>query len=177
MDEDQDQDQNQEQTGYLSTLRDFAFISAVYLYFIGWIYCYYYLISFGVGIRTAGIELYSMIIYSTGAFSYYAGSFLFWLGLVAVAAGLFAVRFWAGKKKQSPLPKYVLTVALLAIFIVAFPLAKKAGVQTAARDKVPATTDLSRMYIGFTKEFLTFEPTNLMDSGSYYRKIGAIQSG
>jgi len=161
----------QEKNNFLSVLKDFAFVSAVYLYFIGWIYSYYYLNSFGVSIRQADIEIYSVIIYSTGVFGYYIDSFLFWVILLLIILGTCLLYRVAVKKRKDIVLQLFLPLILIALFPILFYTARMAGTKTASADKNPTTSTLSRINVIFNKEFLKFDSGNIGDSSDYRQKL------
>lgn len=52
----------------ISRIRDVAFIAAVYLFFAGFIYRYYYLTSFGINPKFEDSALYSVLVYAYSVF-------------------------------------------------------------------------------------------------------------
>jgi hypothetical protein len=62
---------NAESSGFwnaVSRIRDVAFIAAVYLFFAGFIYRYYYLTSFGINPKFEDSALYSVLVYAYSVF-------------------------------------------------------------------------------------------------------------
>jgi len=55
---------------FIKSIRDTAFLIAVYLYFAGWIYIYTYFGFFGISLGQADIEFYSFLIYSVNVMTY-----------------------------------------------------------------------------------------------------------
>jgi hypothetical protein len=55
---------------FLKFTRDLAAIIAIYLYFAGWLYIYYYYNRFGLSIKQLDIDFYSFIVYSLNVILY-----------------------------------------------------------------------------------------------------------
>jgi hypothetical protein len=69
---------------YLSLIRNASFVIAVYLYFTGWIFIYFYDASFGIPVNLSGAEIIWVIMYSWSVI--YSYGFLFII--VALLVGL-----------------------------------------------------------------------------------------
>jgi hypothetical protein len=61
---------------FLKSFRDLSFIIAIYLYFAGWIYLYFYYNYFGLSIRQVDMEFYSFLIYSVDVLYYLVAHWL-----------------------------------------------------------------------------------------------------
>ena len=61
---------NESEDDFLKSARDLAAIIAIYLYFAGWLYIYYYYNRFGLSIKQLDIDFYSFIVYSLNVILY-----------------------------------------------------------------------------------------------------------
>lgn len=102
---------------FLTVLRNFVFFLAVYLYFIGWTYFYYFYSHFGVSIYSLDIPVYYFFVYS---YSVILANFWWFV----CAAGIFtAVIFILRDRKD--LRKLFTVVLLLITFPLSFKMAKR----------------------------------------------------
>jgi hypothetical protein len=103
----------------LKSARDIAFLFAVFLYFMGWIYIYFFLDKFGLSVKAVDVDLYNLLIYSSNIFIYLYHNHLFIL-LLATAAVLFVLLF----KKTAPFVIKLFPVIIILLFPLTFYLAK-----------------------------------------------------
>lgn len=106
---------------YLKVLRNLIFFIAIYLYFTGWVYIYYYLDNFGISLSSLDTPLYFFFVYSYTVIS----DGKMWLG--AVTAVAVVVLFLLQRYKRELVKKFVLTLLLAGLFPLSFYLAKSSG--------------------------------------------------
>lgn len=61
---------NESEADFLKSTRDLAAIIAIYLFFSGWLYIYYYYNRFGLSTKQLDIDFYSFIVYSLNVILY-----------------------------------------------------------------------------------------------------------
>src|SRR5580700_9236536 len=77
---------------FIKSIRDVAFVIAIYLYFSGWIYLYTYFNFFGVSVRQTDMEFYYFLVYSVNVMSYLIVSH--WFITLCVVAASMAIVHW-----------------------------------------------------------------------------------
>ncbi len=129
----------------LSALKDIIAPLAVYAYFGGWIYAYYFYSSFGVRLYSLDIPAYYFIAYSFSVF-YTVLGFIFIAMTGAAAAGL----------SQRPV---ALALCFLVLFVGDFYVARREGINS-AYDQRFSTNDHERVILTFKQGA---ENSNLVD--------------
>jgi hypothetical protein len=120
---------------FLATLRDVSLICAVYLYFVGWVYEYYFLGHFGLALTSVEIPVYYFFIYAFSALSYYF-SFILIISAIVICYVAILVFLSLSSNVRSKLQKigmYLLCVNLVMLFPVSFYGAKEAA-ETRAKE-------------------------------------------
>jgi hypothetical protein len=133
----------------LATYRDLAFLIAIYLYFAGWIYVYYYFDYFGISIKQIDIEVYYLFIYSSNIFIYCKTGWI-------IATCVFFILLISNYFYRKRIPEKLKRTVVIAILIISFPciysISKKAALYNAQDDwKNP---DLPVISFQFKKVFL-----------------------
>jgi hypothetical protein len=160
-----------EEKSTLTVYRDTAFLAAIYLYFSGWIYVYYYFNYFGISIRQIDIELYYLFIYSSNIFIYYKNQ---WIVVAIIFAILLIFNLLYGQRLSKPFKKAFMIAALILAFPIIYSISKDVAIAEAESDwKSP---DLPVINFQFKKEFTgeKFEPGKFPEKDIYY--FSAIRS-
>jgi hypothetical protein len=133
----------------LTALKEVSFFVAIYLYFTGFIYIYYFFDSFGISIRSVDTPVYYFFVYSynvlTGIQEVSWGAVLkqrpLWtsIGVIVVVAAIL-VFLRRTRSKQ-----IILMAALVVLFPIVFSLARA----TAKNDALGIRTGLSAKEITF----------------------------
>lgn len=107
----------------LTVLRDVTFFIAVYLYFAGWLYAYYYFGAFGLSLRVLDQPLYTVFIY---AFTVAAEGlwFLLALSIIMIILELFVRRYEGRIRFLRP---FAVCVFLVFMFAVVYLLSRRAA--------------------------------------------------
>lgn len=125
----------QDKPQFLPTLKEAAFFAAVYLYFAGYVYIYYYYNSFGISLNALDIPIYYFFVYAFNVFVSLKrwGVWRYALGAqwaVILVIGILSV------VTMIVLRKWKLRVLVVALLILLFPMtfsfALKAGESDAA---------------------------------------------
>lgn len=138
-------------------LGNVVFVIAVYLYLIGWVYCYWLLNYFGIGVNTINMQFYQIFVYSYSAIFGWGtvltfwGIFFFCLCILCVISPIFFP------------PKFkipILTVLLILLIPASYFLAKQEGTRTAreiqkGRSKTISFTFKKDASERYPKEFIT----------------------
>ncbi|MBI2314112.1 MAG: hypothetical protein HYU77_16600 [Betaproteobacteria bacterium] len=109
-----------------SYLKNWAFLVAIYIYFVGWIYLYFYYRQFGIPLVSLDVPFYYFFVYSYAVI----GAANTWLGYTFIV--LFVVVFvllqrpWANEQHATLniMQKAILIVSSIALFYVSFALAR-----------------------------------------------------
>jgi hypothetical protein len=135
----------------ISRVRDVAFIAAVYLFFAGFIYRYYYLTSFGIDPKFEDSGLYSVLVYAYSVFDdvFQRNPFTHrWLWVIAAALLIVAVGTnaylretrrlyrWKAARVAVELRRVALPAAVIVALILipwVFNAAERAGLSDAAK--------------------------------------------
>jgi hypothetical protein len=162
-------------TDILKSIRDIAFLFAIYLYFAGWTYRWYYLDYFGLSLTQADMEFYYFFVY---AFDVLLAGLRFWMTWAFVACVL-ATWGWgsrrrpkSGKPQVGAIPegkaaflspektgvvqfyKTGWVILMIVLFPFLFYLAKTSAWKEAERQATPATSDLRQVQLVFTDDFM-----------------------
>jgi hypothetical protein len=129
-------------TDILKSIRDIAFLFAIYLYFAGWTYRWYYLDYFGLSLSQADMEFYYFFVY---AFDVLLAGLRFWMTWALLACVLINWR-WGSKTGW--------VILMIVLFPYLFYLAKTSAWNDAKRQAAPATSDLRQVQLVFTDDFL-----------------------
>jgi len=109
---------------YVKNARDIAFIVAVFLYFMGWIYIYNYFKELGLPLKAVDFDLYNLLIYASNVFIYiynYGKLYLILLLLLAIVLILWKpVTLIVGK---------LFPLIVIVLFPLIFFIAQKAAVK------------------------------------------------
>lgn len=163
-------------TDILKSIRDIAFLFAIYLYFAGWTYRWYYLDYFGLSLTQADMEFYYFFVY---AFDVLIAGLRSWMTWALLACVLIAWKWGSIRKGLNRKPRtgallpektdQVLlpektdagsfyrtgwVVLLVVLFPFLFYLSKTSAWNDAQRQATPATSDLRQVQLVFTTEFL-----------------------
>jgi hypothetical protein len=135
----------------ISRIRDVAFIAAVYLFFAGFIYRYYYLTSFGINPKFEDSALYSVLVYAYSVLDdlFERSSFTHWwlsalaavLLVVAVATNAYLRQTrrlyrWKAARVAVEVRRVALPVAIVIALLVIpwmFNAAQRAGLSDATK--------------------------------------------
>jgi len=111
---------------FLKNARDIAFLFAVFLYYMGWVYIYTYLNCFGLSIKAVDVDVYNLLIYSTNVFIYlyYNQKIL----IIAILVVFILIRF---STKLMTIMTALYPLIIVALFPLAFLYSKKAAEQSA----------------------------------------------
>jgi hypothetical protein len=140
-------------SGLLSSVRDTAFVVAIYSYFSGWIYVYAYFQFFGLSVGQSGIEVYSYLIYSYNTLEYVFSErgFVFWIS-IALVAGIILIRMIVRQKPRKMVSRFVLGAGLVMLFPFFLYYAQRAGSASAQFNTYNAQTFLPSIELHFKKE-------------------------
>lgn len=111
---------------FLKNARDIAFLFAVFLYYMGWVYIYSYLNCFGLSIKAVDVDVYNLLIYSTNVFIY-----LYYNQKILVIAILIVFVLIRFSTKLSTIMAAFYPMIIVALFPLAFLYSKKAAEQSA----------------------------------------------
>lgn len=103
-----------------STLRNLLLLIAIYLYFIGWTYVYYYYSHFGISLHSLDIPVYYFFAYSNSVI----GS----LPSVVIGVSLILLGFKLRKFLSNP---YVAVPIVIILFPILFLVARETGIDRA----------------------------------------------
>lgn len=134
----------QRDINYLASARDIAFVMAVFLYYMGWIYIYFYNYEFGLPIKLADLNFYNLLIYSSNVFIYSYNYGKIYLLLIIAIVLLFILWKRIGKIAYRFLP---LVVLLLFPFI--FAVTKYIAQKTAKQAIMEPAVYLKRIQFVF----------------------------
>jgi hypothetical protein len=141
-------------TDILKSIRDIAFLFAIYLYFAGWTYRWYYLDYFGLSLTQADMEFYYFFVYAFDVLIAGLKSWVTWVLLAGVLVAWRRGRVLPEKKDAGAFYKTGWVILLIVLFPFLFYLAKKSAWTDAQRQATPATSDLRQVQLLFTDEFL-----------------------
>lgn len=130
---------NAEDSNYLKSARDLAFIVAIYLYYMGWIYIYFYLSSFNLSVKAIDADVYNFLIYSSDVFLYLYNHHLFVFIIIVLFPLLF---FW---EKTSHIFIKLSPFLIVLLFPLTFFVAKTAADYNANLAKHDPLTYLPRV--------------------------------
>lgn len=150
-------DSETKNSSFLSDIRDVAFIIAVYLYFIGWVYITYYLKGFGVSIRQVDLDFYNLITYSIEVFIFvfYAHYLITLCIIILTSALVFALMrnvnfinskiygFLADNKRYILIPLF---------FVLSFTISLTAALHNSNDAKIITTSGLRTIKFVLKKE-------------------------
>nr|WP_219488510.1 hypothetical protein [Mucilaginibacter rivuli]MBW4890334.1 hypothetical protein [Mucilaginibacter rivuli] len=107
---------------YLKNARDIAFVMAVFLYFAGWLYIYFYLGGFGIPLKAVDLDIYNILIYAANVFifGFNTGKVYLILFLIVVTAVSFFKHISTTIKKLIPL-------GVILLFPLIFYVSQKAA--------------------------------------------------
>lgn len=115
---------------FLKNARDIAFLFAVFLYWMGWVYIYYFLDGFGLSTKAVDVDLYNILIYSSNVFIYIFQNqklILFVLLIIAITSVFF--------KGFDVLLGKLFLILIIALFPLTFYMAKSAADHIASYTK------------------------------------------
>lgn len=117
--------ENYDLLSLLSILKDLTFLIAIYLYFMGWIYAYYFFQHFGISLVSIDIPFYYFFVYSYTVISNISiSNNTVFLAVVATIIYLFITRYL---KKWGAIWILAIILIILLSFPVFFGLAKETG--------------------------------------------------
>jgi hypothetical protein len=109
-----------------------ATIPPVLLYFTGWVYLYYYLISFGITVSELDLDIQTILIYSVPPIQILAKAFWYWIALgVLLLAGLMWLVRWL--KLSAVLQVFILFGVLAILAVMLEPSIRQTAEQVADR--------------------------------------------
>lgn len=111
---------------FLKSARDISFLFIVFLYYMGWIYVQFYLAGLGLTINAVTISFYDLLIYSSNVFIYLYEKQKLLILILIIAFIFISYNKWAKGRFTRLFPLFV-----VAMFPVAFVMAKSAGANTA----------------------------------------------
>lgn len=138
---------------FLKSARDIAFLFAVFLYFMGWIYIYYFLDSFGLSVKAMDVDIYNLLIYSSNVFIYLYHNQM--LVVIFILLAIVLVRIF---HKNLRFIYFLYPFFIVGLFPVTFYYARLAGEDSAS--KVLDNPKKSLKQITFVFKDLKSEPAN-----------------
>ena len=155
----------------LKSARDIAFVLAIYLYFAGWIYKYFYLNYFTISTERAGIEFYTYLIYASNLFlHYFSDDCTIIVGMVVLISILWLQYALRGQFDEKPL-EMVKIGCLVLLFPLLFFLAKNAGEKDAIIDAHSVQSALKPIRFIFTEDFLKLKSSHTTPDDSTYKSF------
>ena len=115
-----------------STLRNLLLLVAIYLYFIGWIYVYYYYNHFGISLFSLNIPVYYFFAYSNSVVGNWTTTLIL---LLLVSLGF--------KLKHLFLHTYIIGPVVVLLFPVFFVVAKESGISRAQQLRIAGAKPIS----------------------------------
>ena len=126
--------------GFLKNALELAFLIALYLYFSGWIYLYFYLNSFGLSIRQVDIDFYNLIIYSLNVFIYLFSRSA--TVIVLTILTILAITVLAIMIKSKP---SLLFIIFLGLFPILYVTSAQVGIMDARKQLINKTSNLKNI--------------------------------
>jgi hypothetical protein len=113
----------------LAAARDVSLILAVYLYFAGWTYQFYFLGHFGVALTALEIPVYYFFLYAFSAITFYTSLIVLLSILVILCVMTLTMLSLPGRIKQRlhTSSKFIFILTLILLFPILFYAAKEAG--------------------------------------------------
>jgi hypothetical protein len=115
--------ENYDLLSLLSILKDLTFLMAIYLYFMGWIYAYYFFQHFGISLVSVDIPFYYFFVYSYTVISNISNNAVF----IAVGATIIYLFSTMYLKKWNVIWILAVVLIILLSFPAFFDLAKDTG--------------------------------------------------
>lgn len=115
-----------------AVLRNLLLLAAIYLYFIGWVYVYYYFHHFGISLFSLDIPVYYFFAYSNSVIGN--------LPAIAVLALLALLAYRFRQFLQKP---YVVGPVVIILFPLFFVLARDTGISRAEQLRIAGAKPIS----------------------------------
>jgi hypothetical protein len=147
-------------TDILKSIRDITFLFAIYLYFAGWTYRWYYLDFFGLSLTQSDTGFYYFFVYS---FNVLVAALKAWQTWVLLAGILIAWK-WSGIHRGKTYYKMAWVILLIILLPFLFYIAKTSAWQDAQRQAAPATSDLRPVQLVLADDFL--HSVSSLDTGT-----------
>src|ERR1700761_2123241 len=100
----------------LENIKDIALLVAIYLYFTGWIYIYFYFDYFHLSFKDGNVEAYYFFIYSLNVLFFFMKHYI--ISLLVLSIGSAALVALKRRKKKVTIGKYWVFIALFPLLFI-----------------------------------------------------------
>ena len=143
----------------LSFLKNVILVIAVYAYFVGWTYAFYFYSYFGLSLNAIDIPFYFFIIYSYNIFYNYIALLII---VVTVVLIYLLTTIYANK--------WLLMLVLVALFPALFYMSYKVAVKDAEEIRT-GVVESKKVYFVLKKDIAKYYPKGFSDLNNYKLKL------
>lgn len=136
----------------LSVIKNVVFLVAIYAYFVGWVYQYYFLRHFGVSLSIVDTSFQSFFVYSYSALASPYGIAVSGIALLTICL----------LTKFFPKMEYTIVVILIVLFPVLFVMARNEGESKSADVRIGGTARTIRFILN--KEHYLLYPSDFLEA-------------